>query len=219
MITVAIVVTPAVRGAASFASARPQRVATEGGAERAGFLRRTGLDAAIAVVAVFGLWQMVRAGSVTATGRADPLLVAAPALGIIAISLLLLRMFFGAAAAMAERAAAGRRGVVPALAGWELSRRPGRLGRISVLVVLATAVGTFTAVHLSSLRQSQTEQGDARVSADLVVTPGCPLPLPDRPVGARRRLPHHVRASPGRCRSTGRRSRSGPPRPGSPVSR
>ena len=169
LLTVAVVVTPAVRAAASFASARPQRP-TEGGAERAGFLRRTGLDAAIAVVAVFGLWQMIRAGSVTATGRADPLLVGAPALGIIAISLLLLRMF-SAAATLAERAASGRRGVVPALAGWELTRRPGRLGRIAVLVVLATAVGAFTAVHLSSLRQSQVEQGDARVSADLVVTP------------------------------------------------
>ncbi len=169
LLTAAVVVTPAVRAAASFASARPQRP-TEGGAERAGFLRRTGLDAAIAVVAVFGLWQMIRAGSVTATGRADPLLVGAPALGIIAISLLLLRMF-SAAATLAERAATRRRGVVPALAGWELTRRPGRLGRIAVLVVLATAVGAFTAVHLSSLRQSQVEQGDARVSADLVVTP------------------------------------------------
>ncbi len=167
VIAIAIVVTPAARAATAFA--RPQRVAAEG-ATGPGFLRRTGLDVAIAAVAVFGLWQTVRAGSVTASGRADPLLIAAPALGIIAISLLLLRVF-GAAAAMTERAAAGRRGVVPALAGWELSRRPGRLGRISVLVVLATAVGTFTAVHLSSLRQSQTEQGDARVSADLVVTP------------------------------------------------
>ena len=169
LVAVAVVVVPAVRAAASFASLRPQRT-SEGGSERVGFMRRTGLDAAIAAIAVFGLWQMIRAGSVTATGRADPLLVGAPALGIIAISLLLLRLF-SAAAAMVERTAARRRGVVPALAGWELSRRPGRLGRISVLVVLATAVGAFTAVHLSSLRQSQVEQGDARVSADLVVTP------------------------------------------------
>lgn len=169
---VVIVVAPAIRAAGTFKVSSGAPAGPRPDAGDTGFLRRTGLDIGIIAVAGFALWQMVRAGSVATAGTtaADPLLIGAPALGIIGISLIVLRLFAGAAAAV-DSTAATRRPLVPALAGWELSRRPGRLGRISVLVILATAVGAFAAVHLTSLRQSHMEQADAQASADLVVTP------------------------------------------------
>jgi len=147
-----------------------------GGATRTPFLRRTGLDIALIVLAVAGLWQLQRTGSVASAaepgGResVDPVLVLAPTLGIAAACLLAVRVL-GVAANGLERAGARSRRLAPALAGREAARSAGRRNRSSVLVVVAVAVASFALIQSVSWERSQRDQADAAVGADVVVTP------------------------------------------------
>ncbi len=140
------------------------------------FLRRTGLDIVLFVIAVLGLWQLARTGSVatsaTPDGRAsvDPVLVLAPTLGIVAASLLAVRLLSLAARGLATIGVRSRR-LAPALAGWEAARQPARRDRTSILLVVAVAVGVFALVHAVSWQTSQRDQANATVGADIVVTP------------------------------------------------
>ena len=119
------------------------------------------------------MWRL--GGSSVATsdlsGRlgTDPVLVLAPTLGVIAASLVTLRLI-SLAAGIAQRLTARQGALTLALAGWELARRPARTARTSVLVVLAVTVGTFAAVHGASWQRSLVDQADAEVSVDLLVT-------------------------------------------------
>ncbi|MGB0113374.1 MAG: FtsX-like permease family protein [Ilumatobacteraceae bacterium] len=140
------------------------------------FLRRTGLDIVLLVVAVLGLWQLHRTGSVATSaspdGRAsvDPVLVLAPTLGVAAASLLAVRLL-GLVASGLERIGTRSRHLAPALAGWEAARAGARRNRSSVLIVVAVAVASFALVHAVSWERSQSDQADAAVGADIVVTP------------------------------------------------
>lgn len=140
------------------------------------FLRRTGLDIVLVVLAVAGLWQLQRTGSVASTaepgGRTsvDPVLVLAPTLGIAAASLLAVRLL-GVAANGLERVGARSRRLAPALAGREAARSGGRRNRSSVLVVVAVAVASFALIQSVSWERSQRDQADAAVGADVVVVP------------------------------------------------
>ncbi len=140
------------------------------------FLRRTGLDIVLFVLAVVGLWQLQRTGSVASAaepgGRTsvDPVLVLAPTLGIAAASLLAVRML-GVAANGLERIGARSRRLAPALAGREAARSGGRRNRSSVLVVVAVAVASFALIQSVSWERSQRDQADAAVGADVVVVP------------------------------------------------
>lgn len=140
------------------------------------FLRRTGLDIVLLVLAVAGLWQLKRIGSVASTaepgGRTsvDPVLVLAPTLGIAAASLLAMRMLSVAANGL-ERLGARSRRLAPALAGREAARSGGRRTRSSVLVVVAVAVASFALIQSVSWERSQRDQADAAVGADVVVVP------------------------------------------------
>jgi hypothetical protein len=125
-------------------------------------------------VAIIGLWRLSASSAATSdlSGRlgTDPVLVLAPTLGVVAGSLLTLRLISVVAGAV-QRVTA-RRGALPmALAGWEIARRPGRTARTSVLIVLSVTVGTFAAVHGASWQQSLRDQADAAVSVDVLVTP------------------------------------------------
>ncbi len=140
------------------------------------FLRRTGLDIVLVVLAVLGLWQLQRTGSVASSaepgGRSsvDPVLVLAPTLGIAAASLLAVRILAVAANGL-ERVGARSRRLAPALAGREAARASGRRNRSSVLVVVAVAVASFALVQSVSWERSQRDQADAAVGADIVVVP------------------------------------------------
>ena len=140
------------------------------------FLRRTGLDIVLVVLAVLGLWQLQRTGSVASSaepgGRSsvDPVLVLAPTLGIAAASLLAVRILAVAANGL-ERVGARSRRLAPALAGREAARASGRRNRTSVLVVVAVAVASFALVQSVSWERSQRDQADAAVGADIVVVP------------------------------------------------
>lgn len=170
VIVIGIVTWPAVRSARGFASSQAARTRPDAALP----LQRTGFDIVIAALAIIGLWRLSATSAATSdlSGRlgTDPVLVLAPTLGVVAGSLLTLRLI--ALVAGAVQRVTARRGALPmALAGWEIARRPGRTARTSVLIVLSVTVGTFAAVHGASWQQSLRDQADAAVSVDVLVTP------------------------------------------------
>ncbi|MEU9759713.1 ABC transporter permease [Streptomyces sp. NPDC047985] len=131
---------------------------------------RAGADLGLVAVAGVAYWQLARrtSGAVSAdtTGALgiDPLLVAAPALALLAGAVLTLRLL-PLAARIAERRATGGRGLAAALAGWQLSRRPGRGAGPVLLLVLAVALGVLAIGQGSSWERSQDDQADFAAGA------------------------------------------------------
>ncbi|MEU6573915.1 ABC transporter permease [Streptomyces sp. NPDC046805] len=168
--------------------ARPRGRFTVGsGAGRAGTLPgpvRAGADVGLLVVAGVAYWQLnrqtsgaVRAGLPQAPGSADaggavlgidPLLVAAPALALLAGTVLTLRLL-PPVARLAERRAAAGRGLPMALAGWQFSRRPMRGAGPVLLLVLAVALGMLAIGQGASWDRSQDDQADFRAGAPVRV--------------------------------------------------
>ena len=143
---------------------------------------KAGGDLALVAVAAVAYWQLQRrtsgSGVLTADtgGRlgVDPVLVAAPALCLLAGTLLALRLL-PLVARLVERRAARGRGLVPALAGWQLSRRPRRGTAPALLLVLAVAMGMFAIGQSASWDRSQRDQADFAAGTDVRVT-GMTLP-------------------------------------------
>ena len=75
----------------------------------------------------------------------DPLLVAAPAIGLLAGAVLAIRIV-PRLAQLAERLLEPRRGLVLPLTGQQIARRPLRYTRTALLLMLAASLGTFAAV-------------------------------------------------------------------------
>ncbi|MET8566738.1 ABC transporter permease [Streptomyces sp. NPDC004783] len=135
---------------------------------------RAGADVGLLVVAGVAYWQLSRqpSGAVTGEGSGalgiDPLLVAAPALALLAGTVLTLRLL-PPVARLAERRAAGGRGLASALAGWQLSRRPMRGAGPVLLLVLATALGMLAIAQGASWDRSQDDQADFLAGAPVRV--------------------------------------------------
>ncbi|MFE4716246.1 FtsX-like permease family protein [Streptomyces sp. NPDC056728] len=141
---------------------------------------RAGADVGLLVIAAVAYWQLDRqtSGSGTLSSNAsgtlgiDPLLVTAPALALLAGTVLTLRLL-PPAAKLAERRAAGGRGLPSALAGWQLSRRPLRGAGPVLLLVLAVAMGMLAIGQGASWNRSQEDQADFRAGASIrVLAPG-----------------------------------------------
>ncbi|QIQ06142.1 FtsX-like permease family protein [Streptomyces liangshanensis] len=144
---------------------------------------RAGADVGLLLVAGVALWQLSRRTGGALTGGQDgglgmdPLLVAAPALALLAGTVLTLRLL-PPAARLAERLAARGRGLSAALAGWQFSRRLlGSAGSV-LLLVLAVATGMLAIGQNASWERSQNDQADfgagtsVRVLAPQGGTPG-----------------------------------------------
>ncbi|MFF9501905.1 FtsX-like permease family protein [Streptomyces sp. NPDC014656] len=130
---------------------------------------RAGADLALLLVAGIALWQLQRQPEAAADGSSvDPVLVAAPALALLAGTVLTLRLL-PPAAKLAERRAAGGRGLSAALAGWQFSRRPLRGAGPVLLLVLAVAMGMLAIGQSRSWERSQHDQADFRAGAELRV--------------------------------------------------
>ncbi|MFC9700346.1 FtsX-like permease family protein [Streptomyces sp. NPDC056943] len=133
---------------------------------------RAGADIGLLAIAGVAYWQLQRpaaAGATLGTGDAgggsvDPVLVAAPALALLAGTVLTLRLL-PPAAKLAERRAASGRGLSAALAGWQFSRRPLRGAGPVLLLVLAVAMGMLAIGQSGSWERSQRDQADFRVGA------------------------------------------------------
>ncbi|MBQ0848948.1 ABC transporter permease [Streptomyces sp. BH-SS-21] len=146
---------------------------------------RAGADIGLLVVAAVAYWQLSRqtSGAVGSTGAGrseaaptdtlgiDPLLVAAPALALLAGTVLTLRIM-PPVARLAERRAAGGRGLPTALAGWQFSRRPMRGAGPVLLLVLAVAMGMLAIGQGASWNRSQDDQADFLAGTSVRVLAG-----------------------------------------------
>ncbi|MFC8429309.1 FtsX-like permease family protein [Streptomyces sp. NPDC057253] len=139
---------------------------------------RAGADLGLLAVAGVAYFQLSRqtSGAVTDDSSGvlgvDPLLVAAPALALLAGTVLTLRLL-PPLARLAERRAAGGRGLSAALAGWQIARRPMRGAGPVLLLVLAVALGMLAIGQGASWNRSQSDQADFRAGAPVrVLTSG-----------------------------------------------
>ncbi len=138
---------------------------------------RAGADVGLLVVAAVAYWQLSRrtGGTVAADGRGtlgiDPLLVTAPALALLAGTVLTLRLL-PPVARLAERRAARGRGLPAALASWQFSRRPAHGAGPVLLLVLAVALGMLAIGEGASWNRSQDDQADFRAGTDVRVLAG-----------------------------------------------
>ncbi|MFC5152583.1 FtsX-like permease family protein [Streptomyces amakusaensis] len=176
----------AVALACAVAVAVPALTAARGAGRRAGALPgpvRAGADLALLAVAGVAYWQLERraSGSGALTGdRAgelgmDPLLVVAPALALLAGTVLTLRLL-PPAARLAERLAARGRGLTVPLAGWQFGRRPQRSTGPVLLLVLAVAMGMLAIGQGASWERSQDDQADFASGAPVRVLDSGALP-------------------------------------------
>ncbi|MEU0043041.1 ABC transporter permease [Streptomyces werraensis] len=133
-------------------------------------LVRAGGDLGLLVVAGVAYWQLSRraSGAVGEDLGVDPLLVTAPALALLAGTVLTLRLL-PLPARLAERRAARSRGLSGALAGWQLGRRPMRGAGPVLLLVLAVALGMLAVGQGSSWERSQDDQADFRAGTQVRV--------------------------------------------------
>ncbi|HSM38616.1 MAG TPA: ABC transporter permease, partial [Candidatus Limnocylindrales bacterium] len=168
-----LLVVPAFIAARSFAE-------EEGGRSR--FETRTigqrlGVDIALLAVTAIGFWQLRLYGaplteSVQGSLGLDPLLVAAPAIGLLAGGVLALRivpLLAQAAEALTRR---GRR-LIGSLGAQQMARRPLRYTRSALLLMLAVSMGVFAISYAETWQSSQQDQAAYEVGADLrVVAPG-----------------------------------------------
>jgi predicted lysophospholipase L1 biosynthesis ABC-type transport system permease subunit len=137
--------------------------------------QRAGIDLAVLVIAAVGFFQLRRYSSTitqTVEGRLgiDPLLVAAPAIGLIAGAILALRIV-PLIARVAERVAARQRAALIALGAWQIARRPLVYSRAMLLLLLAIGIGIFTTAYTQTWQQSQIDQANHRIGADIRVQP------------------------------------------------
>lgn len=136
---------------------------------------RAGADVGLLVIAAVAYWQLSsqNSGAVTddrsGTLGIDPLLVSAPALALLAGTVLTLRLL-PPVARLAERRAASGRGLPTALAGWQFSRRPMRGAGPVLLLVLAIAMGMLAIGQGASWDGSQDDQADFRAGTSVRVT-------------------------------------------------
>ena len=169
---VALLVLPALTSARSFmdeqAGVSRQETRTLG--------QRVGIDLALLAVTVIALWQLRLYGSplttsVRGTLGLDPLLVAAPAIGLLAGGVLALRLL-PLMAEVIEKAVARGRHLIGSLGARQLARRPLRYTRAALLLMLAISMGIFAVSYGSTWTDSQQDQAAYQVGTDVRMIPG-----------------------------------------------
>jgi hypothetical protein len=138
--------------------------------------QRVGLDIALLAIAALGFWQLRLYGSpltesVRGTLGLDPLLVGAPAIGLLAGAVVALRLI-PLLAQVVERGVVRGRDLVSALGARQVARRPLRYTRAALLLMLAMAMGVFALFYTVTWSDSQRDQAEFQVGADVRVTPG-----------------------------------------------
>jgi FtsX-like permease family len=179
LVCVALLVLPAMLAARGFA-------AEQGGVSRQEtrtFGQRMGLDIALLAVTGIAIWQLRFYGApLTRTVQGslglDPLLVAAPAIAMLAGAVVALRILPLIAEAV-ESAVSRGASFVLSLGSRQLARRPLRYTRSALLLMLAMAMGVFALSYSATWSGSQRDQAAYQAGADVRV-------LPDRSLG---RLP------------------------------
>jgi len=157
-LSIAVLLVPAILAARKSAVVRRRESARPG----VSFLQRYYLDLALAGVAALLLFELRERGTVftpSATGgvSSDPLLLASPAILMLAAAALLLRFY-----PLALRAGArifGRRASPAVAVGlWQVARSPGNSARLALLLTMAVAVGTFAASYSTTAKKTFDER-------------------------------------------------------------
>ena len=161
--------------------------------------QRLGVDVVLVALAAIGLWQLRLYGSpLTANARGvlgvDPLLIAAPGIGLLAGGILATRIV-PRLAELAERAFSRRNGLVASIGARQLARRPLRYTRSALLLMLAAALGTFAAADAATWAASQQSQAAYSAAADLRMTLSDYSDLPSWAVGPAARAIDGVEAA------------------------
>ncbi len=138
-------------------------------------IQRARLDLGLVVVAAIGIWQLKHYGSpltetVQGSYGIDPLLVAAPALGLLAGAVIALRLI-PLLARTADRLAARRATTIFSLGAWQIARRPLRYARTALLLTLAVGIGLFAIAYSRTWSQSQADQAAYQVGAGIRLSP------------------------------------------------
>ena len=166
-----LLVLPALLAARSFAAEQAGRSRHE--TRTLG--QRLGLDVALLAITVVGVWQLRLYGApLTRTVHGvlglDPLLVAAPAIGLLTGGVVALRLL-PLLAQLAEGVVARGKDLVGSLGARQLARRPLRYTRASLLLMLAMSMGVFAVSYASTWINSQRDQAQFQIGADLRVVP------------------------------------------------
>ena len=151
--------------------------AMRGRGERRGLIQRGGADLALLALAAVSVWQLAHYGGpvtsdvTSAQGLGiDPLIVAGPALALLAGGVVILRLV-PVASRTAERATSRGRGFAPAIGARQVGRRPLRYAGPALLLVMAVAVGILSLSTGVTWRQSQVAQADFQAGPDLRIGP------------------------------------------------
>jgi hypothetical protein len=171
-VCVVLLALPALLAARGFAS--EQRELSR--QETRTFGQRMGIDVALLAVSGIALWQLRLYGApltrtVLGSLRLDPLLVAAPAIGLLAGGVLALRilpLLAQGAESLVERG----RDLVGSLGIRQLARRPLRYTRSALLLMIAMSTGVFALSYAATWSAAQRDQAAYQVGADVRVVPG-----------------------------------------------
>ncbi|MEV6693753.1 ABC transporter permease [Micromonospora sp. NPDC051196] len=139
---------------------------------RRGMVQRAGLDVVLVGLALLAWYQLSRYSSPLSRTRGgelgiDPLLAAAPTLGVLAGAVLALRLL-PPLVRLVERWVDRRPWTATMLGTWQAGRRP-HAGPV-LLLALAVAVGTLAWSLASTSRRSLDDQAAHQVGADLRLT-------------------------------------------------
>jgi hypothetical protein len=136
------------------------------GREGPGVLVRSGADLALLVLAGVGWWQL-RVQPAAESG-VDLVRILAPGLFLLAGAALMVRLT-ALPLRLADRLGRRSTRLMLPLAAFEAARRPQTVAA-ALLLVLASAAGTFGLAFAATWQQSQADQADLTVGTDLAVT-------------------------------------------------
>ncbi|HEY7525679.1 MAG TPA: FtsX-like permease family protein, partial [Candidatus Limnocylindria bacterium] len=172
IVCVALMVVPVLIGARRFAETERELSRQE----TRTFGQRMGLDMALIAISGIALWQLRSYGATLTTSvrgslGVDPLLVAAPAIGLLAGGIVALRIMPLLAGA-AEGALSRGRDLVTSLGVQQLARRPLRYTRSVLLLMIAISTGVFALSYAATWSTSQHDQADFQSGAAVRAVPG-----------------------------------------------
>ena len=137
----------------------------------ASVIQRYFIDIGLAAAALLLLFELRQKGSVftpSATGglSSDPLLLASPALLIGAAAALILR-FYPLLLRAVSRLTQRTSGPVVSLGLWQVVRAPAQYTQLTLLLMMAVAVGTFAASYTATVDRSYRDRAGYESGADL----------------------------------------------------
>jgi hypothetical protein len=167
LLFVAVLLAPLLARSDTFAEGEQKKVRQK----RASGFMRSGLDVGLVILAGVVYWQLQSYRSPVggaASLSVDPVLAIAPAIVLLAASLVCVRLI-PLVSRLAEWIGARSRGAVFSLAAWEVGRRSQRATAAVLLLTIALAVGTFSQSFLATWQQSQLDQAAFAVGAPVRV--------------------------------------------------